>query len=151
MDILDLLDAGVAQVALHGNSRCLRASAEAFLRVYDSHRGYSVVAASPQAERVLGAVMVLRPEFNATGSGRTVILDVNVASRTLIARAVRRLRDQGNTGPLLGVALHSLVDGRLDCDIDGLAGLVVVDHLEPALPRGRPPSAAIVGSRLLGA
>jgi hypothetical protein len=132
MDILELIDRGTANVALHDQSRRLRASAEAFLTVYDSYPGYSVVAASPQAERVLGAVMMLRPEVNATGHGRALIFDVNVASGTLIARLARRLRDTGNTNSLVGVALHSLVGARLDLKIEGLTDLVIVDRLDLA-------------------
>lgn len=139
MDILDLIDSGVANVALHDQSNCLRRSAEAFLTVYDSYLGYSVVAASPQAERVLGAVMVLRPEVNASGQGRTLIFDINVASGTLMARAARRLRERGNTSALVGVALHSLVGPRLDWDIDGLTDLVVVDRLGLASRPGQAP------------
>lgn len=132
MDILNLIQSGVAEVALHEQSKSLRSSAESFLAVYDSYRGYSVVAASPQAERVLGAVMMLRSEVHSTGQGRTVIFDVNVASGTLMARAARRLRDEGNSSSLVGVALHSLVGAKLDWDIDGLTDLVVVDLLETA-------------------
>lgn len=126
MDLLELIESGAANVSHHDQSRALRMSAEAFLRVYDSYSGYSVVAASPHAERVLGAVMMLRPEVDATGHGRTLIIDVNVASGTLMARAARRLRDRGNASSLVGVALHSLVGAPLDWDIDGLTDLVVI-------------------------
>lgn len=128
MDILELIETGDANVAIHDLSTPLRASAEAFLRTYDSYVGYSVVAASPHAERVLGAAMILRPEINAVADGRTLILDVNVASGTLMARAARRLRDRGNSSNLVGVALHALVGPGWDWDIDGLTDLVVIGY-----------------------
>lgn len=138
MDILDMIETGNANVALHDESRYLRSAAEAFLAVYDDHRGYSVVASSPQAERVLGAIMIMRPEVNAAGQGKTLILDVNVASGTLMARAARRLRDCGNASPLVGVVLHSLVGDRSHWDIDGLNELLVVSPLSLASRVGQP-------------
>ena len=137
MDLLDVIEGGVTNVARHDQSSSLRLSAEAFLKVYDSYLGHSVVAASPQAERVLGAVMMLHPEINASGYGPTLIFDVNVASGTLMARAARRLRDKGNKSLLVGVALHSLVGVRLDWDIDGLTELVVIDPAALALRAGK--------------
>lgn len=127
MDILNVLERGSANVTLHDGSWSLRLSAGALLSAYDSYLGYSIVAASPQAERVLGAVMIMRPEVNASGIGPTVIFDVNVASGTLMARAVQRLRDRGNTSRLVGVALHSLLREQLPHQIDGLADFVVIN------------------------
>jgi hypothetical protein len=108
MDILELIHRGERNVESHNDSILLRQAAETFLDAYTSFEGYSVVAASPQAERVLGAAMMLRPDLCADGIGSTVVLDVNIASGTLLARAARRLRDRGNEHLLVGVALYSL-------------------------------------------
>lgn len=138
MDILNVLERGSANVALHDGFWSLRLSAGALLSAYDSYAGYSIVAASPQAERVLGAVMIMRPEVNASGLGPTVIFDVNVASGTLMARAVQRLRDRGNTSRLIGVALHSLLDEPLQWQIEGLADFVVVNPPDQASDGWKP-------------
>jgi hypothetical protein len=129
MDILDLIDQGVRRVAANDDAARLRRSAEHFMRAYGEYAGYSVVAASPHAERVLGAAMMLQPDLQAGGAGDTVILDVNVASGTLIARAARRLRDAGNRGQLVAVALHSLVDDMDQLTIADVARLVVADEV----------------------
>jgi hypothetical protein len=136
VDILDLLNQGDANIASHHWAGDLRAAAEAFLSAYDSHSGYSVVAASPQAERVLGAAMMLRPELEATGDGDTVILDVNIASGTLLARAAKRLRDEGNSASLVGIALYSLMDPEFAGRIEHLDHLVVMQS-EDAASGGR--------------
>lgn len=150
MDILELIEAGDANVAVHDQSTPLRVSAEAFLAVYDAYLGYSVVAASPHAERVLGAAMMLRAEISAAGHGPTLILDVNVASGTLMARAARRLRDRGNTSVLIGVALHSLVGPRLDLHVDGLTDMVIVDHTHAQLRAGQAPQSRDCWIQLAG-
>jgi hypothetical protein len=127
MDILDVIIRGARSVADNDDSTSLRHSAEQFLRVYARFHGYRVVAASPQAERVLGAAMMLSPEIRGGVYGHTVIFDVNIASGTLLARAARRLRDSGNRDRLVGIALHSLVGEARDWATADLSELVVAD------------------------
>lgn len=67
-------------------------------------------AATPHAERLIGAAMIVDPTIRADGAGDTVILGVNIASGTQIARAATRLRDSGNQGVLVGVVLNALID-----------------------------------------
>ncbi len=131
MDILELIQRGEQNVALHNDSGCLREAAEKFLGAYTSFEGFSVVAASPQAERVLGAAMMLRPDLCAEGVGRTVVLDVNIASGTLVARAARRLRERGNEHVLVAVALYSLAADVHEWDVPEVSQVVIAGGLDP--------------------
>jgi hypothetical protein len=126
MDILDVLRHGAANTSAQADSTTLRACAEIFLDAYRPFIGYDVVAASPTAERVLGAAMMLRPTLKAIGAGPTVILDINIASGTLVARAARRLRDNGNSSTLVAVVLNALVETSR-WDVPEIEQVVVAD------------------------
>ena len=126
MDILEVLERGTRRVEELDDVDLLRGAARMFLSAYSEYDGYGVVAASPQAERVLGAAMMLNPRLSGRDTGRTVILDVNIASGTLMARAARRLRDSGNNDQLVGVVLHSLVESYEGWHVPELGELVVV-------------------------
>jgi hypothetical protein len=127
MDILELIQRGEKNVESHNYSDCLREAAERFLGAYAPFEGFSVVAASPQAERVLGAAMMLRPDLCAEGHGSTIVLDVNLASGTLLARAARRLRDRGNEHVLVGVALYSLTSDAHEWEVPEVSQIVIAD------------------------
>jgi hypothetical protein len=127
MDILDVLGDGARRVNELNDSVALRLAALSFLDVYSDFSGWSVYPASPQAERVLGAAMMLDPELRAQGAGPTVVMDVNIASGTLISNAASRIRESGNEAQLVGVALHSLVSGWVGAtDLAHLSRLIVV-------------------------
>lgn len=72
--------------------------------------GCGFYAATPHAERLIGAAMILDPTIRADGAGDTLIVGVNIASGTQIARAATRLRDSGNRGVLVGIVLNALID-----------------------------------------
>lgn len=127
MDILELIQRGEQNVESHNYSECLREAAERFLGAYASFEGFSVVAASPQAERVLGAAMMLRPDLRAGGHGSTVLLDVNIASGTLLARAARRLRERGNEQVLVAVALYALTSDAHEWEMPEVNQVVIAD------------------------
>lgn len=137
MDILDVLERGSQRVEELDDVDLLRDAAHNFLSAYIEYDGYGVVAASPQAERVLGAAMMLNPRLSGRDSGKTVILDVNIASGTLMARAARRLRDNGNNDQLVGVVLHSLVECCDGWQVPELCELVVVSSKSASPPRER--------------
>ena len=59
------------------------------------------------------------------GHGSTVVLDVNIASGTLLARAARRLRDRGNEHVLVGVALYSLTSDPREWDLPEVSQVVI--------------------------
>lgn len=126
MDILELIHHGEQNVERHNYSDYLREAAEKFLVAYAPFEGFSVIAASPQAERVLGAAMMLRPGLCADGRGSTIVLDVNIASGTLLARAARRLRDRGNEHILVGVALFSLTPDIHEWEVPEVSQIVIV-------------------------
>jgi hypothetical protein len=129
MDLLDLLNSSSQLAADLDDAVCLQKAAEEFLGAYAAFDGYDVVAASPVAERVLGAAMMLRPALSGSARGRTVIFDVNIASGTLMARAARRLRHAGNSAQLVGIALHSLIGGGLDEKGLGELAELVIAHV----------------------
>lgn len=129
MDILELIDLGARNVAEHDESLQLRASAELFLDLYAPYSGCRVMAASPHAERVLGAAMIIDPNLQGGGVESTIILDVNIASGTLMARAVKRLRDAGNTNPIVGIVLNSLMGQLFEWQVPGMSQLIVSHSL----------------------
>ena len=120
---------------MHDAPASLRASAETFLEYFVPFRSFCIVAASPQAERVLGAAMILDPELRGGRMGPTVILDVNIASGTLIARAARNLRDSGNSDEIVAIVLNSLVP-RFDWVIEEVQHVVITSAAgAQSLPR----------------
>lgn len=137
MDILEVVDAGSRAVALHDGPARLRASAELFLDLYAPYKGSSVIASSPGAERVLGAAMMLDSSIRAGTTANTVILDVNIASGTLMSRALKRVRDAGNSGPIIGIVLNSLVGQLFEWEIPGISHLIVANSSAPDQLIGR--------------
>lgn len=110
MDLVSIMQRGSAVVRENDAADHLRRWAEALVRAASEYEGFGVVAASPQAERVLGAAMMLAPTMHGDGSGPSIVFDLNYASGTMLARAARRLRDRGNESLLVGIVLNSLVD-----------------------------------------
>ncbi|MEE6280893.1 hypothetical protein [Georgenia sp. MJ170] len=106
----------------------LAASARSFLECVDGWDTFTVEAASPAAERVLGAAMMLNPDLRGGCSHRTVILDVNIASGTLVANAARRIRESTNAEWLIAVVINSLTDTDLRWSIDGVDSLFVCNQ-----------------------
>lgn len=128
MDILDLLNQGTETVENLNQAANLRESAESFLAAYQRFEGYSVIPASPQAERVLGAAMMLQPDLQVGTTGRAVVVfDVTIASGTLMARAARKVRDAGSFEHLVGIALHCLTETHNSWVPAELNELIVVD------------------------
>lgn len=110
MDLVSIMQRGSAVVRENDAADHLRRWAEALVRAASEYEGFGVVAASPQAERVLGAAMMLAPTMHGDGGGPSIVFDLNYASGTTLARAARRLRDRGNESLLVGIVLNPLVD-----------------------------------------
>lgn len=127
MDLVSIMNRASAVVRENNAADHLRRSAEALVSAASAYEGFGVVAASPQAERVLGAAMMLAPAMHGDSSGPSIVFDVNFASGTLLARAARRLRDRGNQSPLVGIVLNPLFDA---CTEIHVAELDCV-HVEP--------------------
>lgn len=125
MDLVDLMRTGDSNVRAHNGSGELRASARLFLSCVEGWGDFTVEAASPAAERVLGAAMMLDSTIRGGRSTRTVILDVNIASGTLVANAARRVRDTVDTEWLIAVVINSLTDVDMRWGIEGVDSLFV--------------------------
>ena len=109
MDLTAILLRGSAVVRCNDAADQLRQCAESLVRAVAGYDGFGVVPASPQAERVLGAAMMLAPTLHGTSSGPSIVFDVNFASGTLLARTARRLRDSGNNSRLIGLVQNPLI------------------------------------------
>lgn len=109
MDLTAILLSGAAAVSGNDAADQLRRRAEALVRAAAEYEGFGVVPASPQAERVLGAAMMLAPTLHGASSGPSIVFDVNFASGTLLARTARKLRDSGNDSRLIGLVLNPLI------------------------------------------
>lgn len=133
MDLAAIMLRGSAVVRENDSADRLRRCAEALVRAAADYDGFGVVPASPQAERVLGAAMMLAPAMHATSSGPAVVFDVNFASGTLLARTARQLRDDGNESPLIGLVLNPLISIETEIRIAELDRVDVVP--EPAALR----------------
>lgn len=129
MDLIDLLHAGADNVREHDRATELADSARAFLACVSEWENFTVEAASPAAERVLGAAMMIDPRLRGGRSKRTVILDVNIASGTLVANAARRVRDVVDPEWLLAVVINSLTAVDLRGSIEGVDSLLICDGM----------------------
>ena len=125
MDLVELMCDGDENVRAHDGSGTLAASARSFLSFVAGWDEFTVEAASPAAERVLGAAMMLDPRIRGGRSTHTVILDVNIASGTLVANAARRIRDTVQPKWLIAVVINSLTETDMRWNIDGVDSLFV--------------------------
>jgi hypothetical protein len=129
MDILEVLTQGSQNTESLDRASSVRDIAEKLLMVLDDFPDYGVVAASPAAERVIGAAMMLRDNLHSDRSGNLIIFDINIASGTVMARAAKRLRDAGNRSELVGVALHTIAPQETGWRIAGLDDLVLIETM----------------------
>lgn len=129
MDLAELLLHGERNVRAHDAATDLAKSARSFLDCVAGWEAFTVEAASPAAERVLGAAMMMSPTLRGGRSARTVILDVNIASGTLVANAARRVRESAEPEWLIAVVINSLTDVDMRWSIDGVDSLFVCNPL----------------------
>lgn len=137
MDLAELVLRGDRNVRAHDASTDLAVSARLFLDCVAGWDTFTVEAASPAAERVLGAAMMLNPKLRGGRSTRTVILDVNVASGTLVANAARRVRETVETEWLIAVVINSLTAVDMRWNIDGVDSLFVCNQSSTGSERGQ--------------
>lgn len=110
----------------------LRSAADQVAKFAVLHGATALLAASPSAERLLGAALVSSSELTGFSledpqplRGRVLLLDVNLASGTALARASRRARLAG-AGQVIAVVMHQLTDDPAtasDCGVDALTVL----------------------------
>lgn len=125
MDLVELMRAGDMNVRAHDSSHSLADSARTFLECVAGWDEFTVEPASPAAERVLGAAMMLDPTIQGGRSPRTVVLDVNIASGTLVANAARRVRETVQPEWLIAVVINTLTDADMRWRIEGVDSLFV--------------------------
>lgn len=125
MDLVEMMRSGDNNVRAHDGSDALATSARLYLDCVAGWDEFTVEAASPAAERVLGAAMMLDPSIRGGRSDRTVILDVNIASGTLVANAARRVREMVRPEWLIAVVINSLTDVDMRWSIEGVDSLFV--------------------------
>ncbi len=130
MDMFEVLERGTRAVAEHDSYAALRQSAESVLEVLASRPAHGVIAASPAAERVLGAVMMLSPDVLVGSAPNVVVFDVNFASGTTLARTADRLLRSGHDGMIVAVAIHALTE-QTPASIEGVDELVILDGSAP--------------------
>lgn len=109
----------------------LRAYAESLLSYARDRRLTSLLAATPTAERLIGAALVLDGDYTCAvareGSAPALVVDINLASGTSLARAAERARRLGATR-VDGVVLHWLggvVPTPDECGVDHLGRLMI--------------------------
>ncbi len=128
--LLDMLAAGERNVNELSDPQHLREAAEQVAASASAHGAIHLVAASPAAERVVGAALLMSPRLRALMydqgdldiSGEAVlVVDVNLASGTSLAHAARRARRAGAV-QVQGAVLHALpyAVGPGECGLDGL-------------------------------
>lgn len=125
MDLVELMLAGDRNVRAHDSSHALAESARSFLDCVAGWDEFTVEPASPAAERVLGAAMMLNPAIRGGRSTRTVVLDVNIASGTLVANAARRVRETVQPEWLIAVVINTLTNADMRWSIEGVDSLFV--------------------------
>jgi hypothetical protein len=134
-DLLELLNAGERNISRLTDPTELRGAAARVLEFARSRGVTSLHAASPAAERVVGAALVSAPDgmdvllsTQQLTAPVALVVDVNLASGTAVAHAARRVRRAG-VDHVLAAVLHQLTPstpGPQDCYVDEL--VVLDDH-----------------------
>jgi hypothetical protein len=130
-DLLSVLVAGEHNVDVLADGRALGSLAQAVLEQAEQGGADVLVAASPSAERLVGAALMLAPDtlrglrFAESVSTDDVVLviDINLASGTAMATTARQVRRQG-AQHVLGAVMHFLAENvptAHDCGLDLLS------------------------------
>jgi phosphoribosylpyrophosphate synthetase len=126
-DLLDMLYAGRRNVEALSDPQVLVAVASQIGAFASSQGITNVCAASAAAERIVGAALVMlsqRQDGLVAGtvqSEAVLLVDVNLASGTVLAEAAERARERGAC-QVQGLVLHALSStvGPHECGLDGL-------------------------------
>jgi predicted phosphoribosyltransferase len=130
-DLLSVLVAGERNVDVLADGRILGSLARAVLERAQQDGADVLVAASPSAERLVGAALMLAPdavrglrsEESVSKDDVVLVIDVNLASGTSMATAARQVRRRG-AQHVLGAVMHFLADNipsARDCGLDLLS------------------------------
>ncbi|GAA3850287.1 hypothetical protein GCM10023084_00680 [Streptomyces lacrimifluminis] len=113
----------------------LRAAVEQVTEVAHAFGAQTVIAASPVAERLVSAVLLasgglMRLIGDGSTGSKVLIIDVNLASGTSVAKAARTARHAG-ADHIRAAVLHQVTDvaaAAADCGVDEL---VVLNETRP--------------------
>ncbi|WBC01126.1 hypothetical protein [Micromonospora sp. WMMA1976] len=128
--LLDLVASSERYVNELSDGQKLRAAATRIVSVATSSGATHLLAASPAAERLVGAALLVSPGLRALMYAQAdmdvigqqvLVVDVNLASGTGIANAARRARQAG-ARRVAAAALHALPSavGPDECGVDSL-------------------------------
>ncbi|WP_328813786.1 hypothetical protein [Rhodococcus sp. NBC_00297] len=107
--MLDVMNEGHGRANRLNRADDLRMNVEKILAFRREHfETYGLMAANPRSERLIGAAMMLDPSIRADLSGNTIILGINIASGTQLARAAAKIRLLGNRSVVVGIVVNSL-------------------------------------------
>lgn len=134
--LLDLLAVAVGNVDLLAEPDALREAADDVARIAHQLGAKRLVAATSAAERIVGAALVMHSSWlrlysprsdGLVDDGSVLVVDVNVASGTAMARAADGARRSG-ASTVYGVAVFALDStvGAAECGVEDLAVLTRV-------------------------
>ncbi|MFJ3146454.1 phosphoribosyltransferase [Streptomyces halstedii] len=127
-DLLDAVDTAHSNIERLTDPGALRDATEQVIAVARQCGAQAVLAASPVAERLVGALLsscsdlVSLSSQAAAASQNVLIVDVNLASGTTVAQAARHARSRG-ARRIHAVVLHQLTAVAAqaeDCGVDAL-------------------------------
>lgn len=132
MDMINAIHDAERNVDRLAEPQELRSAANQVVAFARARGATALLAASPSAERLLGATLVCADDLTGfptesellTGAP-VLLLDVNLASGTALAHACRRARAAG-AGQVIALVLHQLMSQSataMDCDLDELTVL----------------------------
>lgn len=143
-DLLDAVETARENIQRLADPCALRTATEQVIEFARACGAHTVVAASPAAERLVGALLSstasLADLSTACGleTGPVLIVDINLASGTALALAARRARKAGALR-VLAVVLHQLTvatASAVDCGVDEISILQSAPTLASASPNG---------------
>ncbi|MEU0790354.1 hypothetical protein ABZ342_09805 [Amycolatopsis sp. NPDC005961] len=135
-DLLEMINLGNRNVDRLSEPGELRAAAEQVSEIAHNHGAATLLAASSAAERIIGAVLVGHADLahglhtsTQPHPDSVLIVDINVASGTALARAARRARQSG-AERVVAVVLYQLTMELPDPRTWDIDHLIVIDHEE---------------------
>jgi hypothetical protein len=140
-DLLDAVEAAQENVQRLADPTELRYATEQVEEFARSCGARSVVAASPAAERLVGALLASSVELVGllanctTATDPVLIVDVNLASGTSVAQAARHARRAG-ARQVVAVVLHQITAATADANDCGVDTLNVLRSQPTVRPVG---------------
>jgi phosphoribosylpyrophosphate synthetase len=135
-DLLDAVDTAHGNIERLTDPVALREATEQVITVARQCGAQAVLAASPAAERLVGALLsscsdlISLPSQATVASQTVLIVDVNLASGTTVAQAARHARSRG-ARHVHAVVLHQLTAVAAQAEDCGVDALDVLGELPP--------------------